>query len=281
MRTCAHGRAPGTAQAATPARGPAHLIAPAPATGDGSGSNTGARASSSDSTGAGYPGRRGEAAPNGRSRSWPGSRRSRRGSDSRSSVPAVSGHSTTHSQLPSTSPANAARSGASTLHSGNSWWRNRTAAWGGPAAKPSPGSGPGRPAKWAPRPTPGSSEISSISPSPPTGLGPDSATTQARVPVRSSPAPANPVTSQPTGSGQGTQTGTLALRSRPRSPSADGEYGDRSGYTSPCSAQCQPLAQGLGSVSGPPQRGQMGAIFMDTDVEGCRGARQAPGGIAA
>src|SRR6516162_849996 len=95
-------------------------------------------------------------------------------------------------------------------------------ACGGPAAKPSPGSGPGSPASQAPRPTPGSSEISSISPGPPTGLGPDSATTQARVLVRSSPAPANPVTSQPAGSGQGSQTGTMTLRSRPRRPSPDG-----------------------------------------------------------
>src|SRR5262249_60829867 len=139
-----------------------------------------------------------------------------------------------------------------------------------------PGSGPGSPARWAPRPTPGSPEISSISPGPPTGLGPDRATTQARVPVRPSPAPANPVTSQPTGSGQGTQTGTMALRSRPRSPSLDGEYGDSSGYTSPCSAQRQPLAQGLGSARGPPQRGQMGAVFMDIDGDRCRPARQAP-----
>ncbi len=193
----------------------------------------------------------------------------------------MSGHSTTQTQLPSTSPANAARSGASTCQSGNSWLPKPVRACGGPAAKPSPGSGPGRPARCAPRPTPGSSETSSISPGPPTGFGPDSATTQARFPVRSSPAPANPVTSQLAGSGQGTQTGTLALRSRPRSPSADGEYGERSGYTSPCSAQRQPLAQGLGSARWPPQRGQMGAVFMDTDVDRCERTRQVPGASGA
>src|SRR5262249_43550163 len=147
---------------------------------------------------------------------------------------------------------------------------------GGRAGKPAPGAGPGNPASQAPRPTPGSSEITSISPGPPTGLGPDSATTQARVPVRSSPAPANPVTSQPAGSGQGSQAGTMTRRSRPRRPSAGGGGGDRNGDTSPCRAQRQPLAQGLGSARGPPQRGQMGAVFMDIDGDRCRPARQAP-----
>src|SRR5262249_9920952 len=141
-------------------------------------------------------------------------------------------------------------------------------AWGGPAAKPSPGSGPGRPAKWAPRPTPGSSEISSISPSPPTGLGPDSATTQARVPLRSSPAPANPVTSQPTGSGHGSQTGTGAPGSRPPPPSGEGRGGGGSGKPPPCPEQSPPRAQGRGPASGPPQRGQVAAIFMDIEDTG-------------
>jgi hypothetical protein len=44
---------------------------------------------------------------------------------------------------------------------------------------------------------------------PPSGLGPDSATAEARAPVRSSPAPVNPLTSQPAGSGHGSQTGTV------------------------------------------------------------------------
>jgi hypothetical protein len=56
-------------------------------------------------------------------------------------------------------------------------------------------------------------------------------------------------------------------------------YGERSGCTSPCSAQRQPLAQGLGSVNAPPQRGQMGAVFMDTDVDRCERARQALRGM--
>ena len=86
-------------------------------------------------------------APNGRSRSSPGSRKSRRGRASMRRTPAVSGHSTTHTQLPSTSPANAARSGASTCHSGNSCRPKPTRACGGPAAKPGPGSGPGSPAR--------------------------------------------------------------------------------------------------------------------------------------
>ena len=43
-------------------------------------------------------GRRGETAPKGRSRSWPGSRRSRSPIGSTSRAPAVSGHSTSHSQ---------------------------------------------------------------------------------------------------------------------------------------------------------------------------------------
>ena len=64
--------------------------------------------------------------------------------------------------------------------------------------------------------------MTSISPGPPTGFGPDSATAQPRVPLRSSPAAANPVTSQPCGSGQGSQTGTAAPRSTPSSPALDG-----------------------------------------------------------
>jgi hypothetical protein len=50
----------------------------------------------------------------------------------------------------------------------------------------------------------------------------DRATTAARVPSRSSPAPANPVTSQPSGSGHGSQTGSTASRSNPFSPSGTG-----------------------------------------------------------
>ena len=50
----------------------------------------------------------------------------------------------------------------------------------------------------------------SISAGPPNGFGPDRATALPQVPLRSSRAPANPVTSQPAGTGQGSQTGTAA-----------------------------------------------------------------------
>lgn len=43
---------------------------------------------------------------------------------------------------------------------------------------------------------------------PPSGPGPEQATAVALPPLRSSPAQATPVNSQPTGSGQGIQTGT-------------------------------------------------------------------------
>src|SRR5580704_17593034 len=78
---------------------------------------------------------------------------------------------------------------------------------GGADPKPAPGSTASRPATAAPRPMPGSSATTSMSAGPPSGFGPDSATAQASVPVRSSPAPTNPVTSQPAGSGQGGQAG--------------------------------------------------------------------------
>ena len=165
---------------------------------------------------------RGEGAPKGRSRSMPGSRRSRSPIGSISRVPAVSGQSTTHSQWPLISPANTARSGESTCHSGKSCLPNDAVATGGADPKPAPGSTPSRPASAAPKPVPGSSATTSMSAGPPSGFGPDSATAQARMPVRSSPAPAKPVTSQPTGSGQGSQAGTPAVRSSPSRPSRDG-----------------------------------------------------------
>ena len=181
-------------------------------------------------------------------------------------MPAVSGQRISQSQLPIISPANAARPGDSTCHSGNSWLSNLTSACDGPEAKPLPGSGPSSPANLAPRPTPSSSETSSISPGPPTGPGPDSATTQALVPVRSSPAPANPVTSQAVGSGHGSQTGTATPRSSPSSPPVVGLCADRSGCTCPCTSQCHALVQALGSRTGAPHRGQVGAILMRLTV---------------
>ena len=135
-----------------------------------------------------------------------------------------------------------------------------TRACGRPAAKPSPGSGPGSPASPAPRPSPGSSEMSSISARPPTGFGPDSATTQPRVPLRSSPAPVNPVTSQPTGSGHGSQTGTAAVLSSTCNLSGDGLRVSRSGWTAPCRSHCHAECHALGSLSGPRHRGQTGAF---------------------
>jgi hypothetical protein len=127
---------------------------------------------------------------------------------------------------------------------------------GGADAKPAPGSTASRPATAAPRPMPGSSATTSMSAGPPSGFGPDSATAQARVPVRSSPAPAKPVTSQPTGSGQGSQAGTPAVRSSPSRPSRDGLKAGSSGWTSPCQSQRQALDQAVGSRTGLPHRGQ-------------------------
>src|SRR3984957_15240425 len=183
-----------------------------------------------------------------------------------------------HSQLASTSPANTAAPGDSTLHSGNSWWPNWTRACGGPAANPSPGSGPASPARPDPRPSPGSSETTSISARPPTGLGPDRAITQPRVPPRSSPAPVNPVTSQPSGIGQGSQTGTTAWGSRACRPAAVGLWAGRKGCTVPCRAQRQALCQTFGSLSSPWQRGQIGAFVICNDVDLRPPPRQAPGG---
>src|SRR6185312_730940 len=143
-------------------------------------------------------------------------------------------------------------------------WMHAT---GDPVAKPSPGSGPDSPANPAPRPRPGSSEMTTISARPPAGFGPDSATTQPRVPLRSSPAPVNPVTSQPAGSGHGSQVGTTAALSSARKPSGEGGRAGRSGWTAPCSAHCHALCQALGSLSSPWHRGQIGTFIMDTDLD--------------
>ena len=69
----------------------------------------------------------------------------------------------------------------------------------------------------------------SISAGPPSGLGPDSATAEPRVPVRSSPAPVKPLTSQPVGSGHGSQTGTLACFAKTCRPSVVGSFAGASG----------------------------------------------------
>ncbi|GIH27314.1 hypothetical protein Aph01nite_56240 [Acrocarpospora phusangensis] len=90
--------------------------------------------------------------------------------------------------------------------------------------------------------------------------GPERATTLPRTPLRSSPASPNPVTSQPAGSGQGSQTGTVAdCRIEVR----DAGDGGRVPYggTSPWRGHRHALDQALGSWTGPKQRGQVGAAL--------------------
>ena len=110
----------------------------------------------------------------------------------------------------------------STSQSGASWLATLTVACGWLAAKPSPGSGPGRPGRPAPSPTPGSSAMISISAGPPSGWARTAPRRSPVSPVRSSPAPMNPLTSQPDGSGQGSQTGTFACRTSTCRPSIVG-----------------------------------------------------------
>jgi len=82
-----------------------------------------------------------------------------------------------------------------------------------------------------PRPTPGSSEMSSMSAGPPTGLGAGQrhhagVGSRCGHPRR----PANPVTSQPIGSGHGQPDGHRGMAGPvPRSPSRSGRYAVRSG----------------------------------------------------
>ena len=73
--------------------------------------------------------------------------------------------------------------------------------------------------------------------------------------MRSSPAPVNPVTSQPWGSGQGSQTGTRASPSRPPRPSFDGIRAGASGQISPCRSQRHALDHTVGACATLPQRG--------------------------
>ena len=202
-------------------------------------------------------GRRGDGAPKGRSRSWPGSRRSRRPIGSRSRTPAVSGHSTTHSQcaLDLAGEHRAARGSDRpereiVLAERDGGGRRR-------GHQVRPGVHRLQAGQRGAQPEPGFlGDHEHARPGPPIGFGPDRATAQARIPVRSSPAPAKPVTSQPPGSGQGSQTGTSAVRSRPSRPSRDGLKAGSSGCTSPCRSQRQALDQAVGSRRGWPQRGQ-------------------------
>jgi hypothetical protein len=176
---------------------------------------------------------------------------------------AEAGHSTAHSQFPRASPAKAAVSD-STAHSVTGRRLTSIRAPGTETSKPTPGSGPGRPAYEQPRPMPGSSATRTRSAGPPSGAGPDSATATARAPDRSSPACANPVTSHPAGGGHGAQTGTLASRRTASRPPRPGRRGGHSGLTAPCAPHRQSLDQGLGGAIGPRQRGHAGPALMVT-----------------
>ncbi|GAA4631718.1 hypothetical protein GCM10023196_062200 [Actinoallomurus vinaceus] len=70
------------------------------------------------------------------------------------------------------------------------------------------------------------------------------------------------MTSQPSGGGQGVQTGTRDSARTASSPSRQGRRGGRRGQTSPCAEQVQALDQTFGGVTGPRHRGQMGAALM-------------------
>src|SRR6266704_3217477 len=136
-------------------------------------------------------------------------------------------------------------------------------------------------------PIPGSSATTTMSAGPPSGFGPVRATAQARTPVRSSPAPAKPATSQPSGSGQGSQTGTptvpgLYMCSSPSRPSWDGLNAGSSGCTSPCQSQRQALDHAVGCLRGRPHRGQAAGacrcLSWPTPVPICDG-RCSPGAV--
>lgn len=136
----------------------------------------------------------------------------------------------------------------------------RTFAWGGfSTLMYGPGSGPSTPAYRAPRPTPSSSAMRTSSPMPPSGPGPEQATAVARPPLRSSPAKAAPVNSQPTGSGHGIHTGTRArCTTTPRASTLGGITGC-SGCTVPCTSHCQESAKRPGALTRPPHFGQLGS----------------------
>src|SRR5215210_723309 len=150
-----------------------------------------------------------------------------------------------------------------------------TFACGGWSTGTAPGSGPSSPPNRAPRPIPGSSATRISSPIPPNGAGPVHATTVALAPVRSSPACARPVTSQPLGSGHGDQSGTREVLPIWRSASALGCTGGWNGATAPCWSHCHSLDQSPGACSGPPQRGQLGSALM------VRRSRRRPASVKA
>ncbi|GAA2722650.1 hypothetical protein GCM10010439_15930 [Actinocorallia aurantiaca] len=67
------------------------------------------------------------------------------------------------------------------------------------------------------------------------------------------------MTSQPAGSGQVSQIGTLACALTTASPSSDGLAGGWSGRIEPCSAQVQSADLAFGGTAVLPQRGQVGS----------------------
>ncbi len=116
---------------------------------------------------------------------------------------------------------------------------NRAA--GRPVTRSSPGSRSPRPARCAPNPLPGCSATRSTSATgeQPAGpwCGPETATTTACASCFSSRTHRVPVTSQPSGRGHGSHTGTSACRAIQSRCSASAGCGGCSGTTSPCTAQ--------------------------------------------
>lgn len=94
---------------------------------------------------------------------------------------------------------------------------------------------------------------------PPSGPGPEHVTAVARPPLRSSPAYAAPVNSQPTGSGQGIHTGTWARCTTTPSASTLGGTTGCIGCTWPCAEHCQASAKRPGALTRPPHFGQLGS----------------------
>lgn len=211
----------------------------------------------------------GVSAPQGtRSTSPPASRRSVSTSSSYIRSPDCSGQTIAQSHRPHASPAKTARSsGASfTCQSGVGRPAASTLTSGGPSTRRyGPGSGPSIPAYRAPSPTPSSSATSSSSPMPPSGPGPEQATAVARPPPRSSPAHATPVKSQPTGSGQGIQTGTRARWTTTPSASTLGGMTGCIGCTLPCTSHCQVSSKKPGALTRPPHFGQLGSPLITTN----------------
>src|SRR5690554_3748859 len=149
---------------------------------------------------------------------------------------------------------------------GVGWPPALSLAWGGPAAIASasdgPKSGPLDPTYLPARPTPGDSATSRRSAgSPVTGDGPEQASTLPHAPTRSSATQPTPVTSHPSGSGQGHHSGTPSPRvtsataaARTSRSTREGTY---SGCTGPHASHCQSPDDRSGGCTGAPHRGQL------------------------